>query len=268
MRRFELNKHLRNGRADIDDNHPYCRIDLSTPAIDKSLTIRGISNLFVECGPNPFSLYLLLNKGACVKLQIIAPNKPTDWMLNVALDEGATLQATMVDFASFGGVVTINGELFGQGSRLDWHLASLTRNDDVKKYIVNFSHKAKDTTAHMRNFGVIEDKGHLTFTGKSHILQGAIRSSTHQTARIMVFDANSVGKANPFLAIDDNDVSASHAATVGKINEEHMFYLKTRGLNDDEARRLITYGYLAPSIKEFSDRKIRDRLTTQLQVRL
>jgi Fe-S cluster assembly protein SufD len=53
------------------------------------------------------------------------------------------------------------------------------------------------------------------------------------------------------LNIDENEVKASHAATVGKLNESHLFYLMSRGLTKEEARRLVTLGYLKPIVSYF-----------------
>ena len=69
----------------------------------------------------------------------------------------------------------------------------------------------------------------------------------------MVFDEKSNGIAKPILKIDENDIQASHAAIVGKINDEHIFYLTSRGLSEEEAKRIITLGYLKPILKGFSD---------------
>jgi Fe-S cluster assembly protein SufD len=174
----------------------------------------------------------------------------------------------MADFGSYSGTVLVNGELHGRASRIEWRLASLARQSDQKKYSVNFRHTAMESYADMTNHGVIEDAGQLTFTGISHIRKGAHQSATHQTARILVFDSRCLGRADPILAIDDNEVAASHAATVGRINEDHMFYLKSRGIDEEASRRLITYGYLKPAIDQFHDEGAKKRLLALLESRL
>jgi hypothetical protein len=269
MKRYQLHKHICDPHAVIDKTHPFVHLDLSKSDCEvATFSIVDDADLLVECNERPISLYLLIGVGVKLKLQVIGPRQNSDWLLNIALEEGACSDIIMVDLASFKGTITINGELHGQDSRLQWHLASLSRQEDAKKYIVNFNHKATGTFADMRNFGVIEDKARLTFTGKSHIHRGASASATHQSARIMVFDPTCVGQADPILAIDDNNVAASHAATVGKINEEHMFYLKSRGINEANARRLITLGYLKPAIEQIHDERMKQRLYALLEERL
>ncbi len=106
----------------------------------------------------------------------------------------------------------------------------------------------------MDNYGVAKEKSNIVFTGVNHILEGAKGSETIQNAKIIVFDEESSGTASPVLRIDENDVKASHGAVVGQLNEDHMFYLMSRGLNKEEARALITLGYLQPISRQFSEK--------------
>ena len=84
----------------------------------------------------------------------------------------------------------------------------------------------------------------------------------------MVFDKNCNAKACPILKIDENDVEASHAATVGKVSEEHLFYLCSRGITKDDAKRLITLGYLNPIIKYFGEDEIASSIENVIQRRV
>ena len=71
--------------------------------------------------------------------------------------------------------------------------------------------------------------------------------------KVILFDKESKAKASPTLKIDCDDIVANHACAIGSLNEDHVFYLKTRGLSEDEARRLITLGYLTPIENYFDE---------------
>ena len=58
------------------------------------------------------------------------------------------------------------------------------------------------------------------------------------------------GDANPILLIDEDDVKAGHAASVGQVNAEQVYYLMSRGISKQEAERLIIHGFLAPVVSE------------------
>ena len=90
------------------------------------------------------------------------------------------------------------------------------------------------------------DQSRLTFIGTSHIHEKMSGCATAQKEKIIVFDKGAVGKCSPILRIDENDVVASHSAIVGKLSDEHVFYLLSRGIDLDSAKRLLTLGYLKP----------------------
>ena len=84
----------------------------------------------------------------------------------------------------------------------------------------------------------------------------------------MVFDKASNAIAKPILKIDENDIEASHAAVVGKINDEHLFYLTSRGVDEMAAKQLITYGYLKPILNGFKEEQIREHISSLIEGRM
>ena len=90
------------------------------------------------------------------------------------------------------------------------------------------------------------DTSELNVNGISHIEKGANKSNANQSVKVILFDKESKAKASPTLKIDCEDIKASHGCAIGSLNEEHLYYLLSRGLSEIEARKLITYGYLLP----------------------
>ncbi len=84
----------------------------------------------------------------------------------------------------------------------------------------------------------------------------------------MVFDEACKGIAKPILKIDENDIEASHAAVVGRINEDHLFYLTSRGLTEAEAKELITLGYLKPILNGFDDEEMKEEISKLIEERM
>jgi Fe-S cluster assembly protein SufD len=105
----------------------------------------------------------------------------------------------------------------------------------------------------MNNYGVAANNSTLLFDGVSHIEKMASKSNASQTAKIIIYDDECRAMANPILKIDNNDITASHAAAVGTLNEDHVFYLLSRGIDIKTARKLITLGYLTNIFKEFNE---------------
>src|SRR5699024_12600025 len=82
------------------------------------------------------------------------------------------------------------------------------------------------------------------------IEDGATRANAEQESRVLMLSKGARVDANPILLIDEDDVTAGHAASVGRIDELQMYYLQSRGITPDEAKRLIIHGFLAPVVKE------------------
>lgn len=138
--------------------------------------------------------------------------------------------------------------LDGEGADAKIRMAILSKQQEKKHYEVLIQHNCPYTYGQMDNYGVVKDEGKLVIDGIGTITKGQHGSSSHQTNKIMVFDSLCIASANPYLYIDEYDVKASHAAGVGKMDEDHLYYLQSRGLTKTQAMHLITYGYLKPVI--------------------
>ena len=187
--------------------------------------------------------------------------------LKISADVGqnSVFSAYFADFITGDSKCNVVINLNGANAICRWHLASLTEKKQHKEFDVNIYHNAVDTYSKMDNYGVVRDDSKLVFSGIGQIYNGNHGSKAHQNAKIMVFDKESIGVAKPILNIDENDVEASHAAVVGKINDENIFYLTSRGLSEDEAKRIITFGYLKPIIKGFEEQELKDEITNLIE---
>lgn len=210
----------------------------------------------------------IINENAELKVNICSLNDAFDANYQFVLNEGSHALIAYADFDKGTKNCNIVFDLNGRHSIVNWHLASLTAFDDKKEFAVSFNHNASDTTALMDNYGVCKDNSALTFSGVGYIHKNAKHAKTHQNAKIMVFDEKCNAKASPILKIDENDVEASHAATVGKVNDEHLFYLCSRGISEEDAKRLITLGYLNPIIKYFEDEQVSGSIDEAIQRRV
>jgi Fe-S cluster assembly scaffold protein SufB len=210
-------------------------------------------------------LHLECSEYAQGTLQIAMMKANKNLSLTIVLNTGVELDASLADFTQGKGRMLVQAELLGRGARLEWRSAALCTHQDRKYYSVSFHHTERDTYANMTNYGVTEGKSTLQFSGTGHIINGAKNSKTHQNAKIMVFDPACLGRADPILKIDENEVEASHAATVGKVNDEHLFYLCSRGLTKQEAKRVITLGYLNPILQFFTDEPLKNELSSLIE---
>lgn len=135
--------------------------------------------------------------------------------------------------------VTIN--LNGINSKVIYNLSILT--DDNLNFNINIFHNNKKTTSIISNHGVVLNDAKLSFIVNSYVYKGNINSILDQKSKIITMGRNN-SEIKPNLYIDEYDVVANHAASIGKFNKEDIFYLLTKGINLDDAYELLINGFL------------------------
>jgi len=198
-------------------------------------------------------LNIELLEGSNLTLKLANFENNSNIKIYAKIGKNAGISVVFADFSTDFCNISSQVDLADEGAKCDWHLATLANKKDSKIFDISFKHLDGKTTSIMDNYGVARDDSKIVFSGVSHITEGAKGSNAKQNAKIIVFDKNSQGVASPILKIDENEVQASHGAVVGQLNSDHMFYLMSRGLTRDDARTLITLGYLKPVCNQFSE---------------
>ena len=135
---------------------------------------------------------------------------------------------------------------------------------------INIEHLSLYRRTYCQPYGFQKDSAQLTFNGIGKINKGMNGSDAQQESRAMILSETARADANPILLIDEYDVKAGHAAGVGKIDEEQLYYLMSRGLTRRAAEILIIYGFLMPFIDDIrsGDNQTRIREERLLNVKL
>lgn len=198
-------------------------------------------------------------------LNIAAFSVINETQINVIVKDNASFRGAFADFSTGETKFNLNVQLVGNASKCVWKSSSLSKEKDNKIISASVYHKALNTEALVSNYGIAMGKSRLIFTGVSQIEKGSKKAKTRQEAKIMVFDPECTGRCSPILNIDENDVVASHAAIVGKLSDNHLFYLESRGINERDAKRLITLGYLKPIEDYFDDEELKNRIDDAIE---
>ena len=225
---------------------------------EQNIIVKNGENLEKEL-VNFSSLNIEVLEGSNLILKLANFEKLENVKISAKVGKDSTLAVIFADFAQSNISFKSQVNLVEEGASCTWHLATLSNSNFKKEFDVSFTHEVGNTTALMDNYGVAKDKSNIIFSGCNHIFEGAKESNTKQNAKIIVFDKEAQGTASPILKIDENDVKASHGAVVGQLNSDHMFYLMSRGLTKEDARMIITLGYLKPISINFSN-KIQQRI--------
>ncbi len=106
------------------------------------------------------------------------------------------------------------------------------------------AHKVGKTKCRVDVKGVVRGGARVKIKGLVKIAEGAKGSDSFLSMKLLLLDDKSMAVAEPELEIENNEVKASHSASVGRIDEEQLFYLETRGIGRTEAENLIIKGFL------------------------
>ena len=243
-------------------------LDLSTYESELSFEITSRdTNLYLHNLKSDNTLNFEVRDDVTLCLSVFVTSALENAKITANLGKNSKIVVYFADFSIEKNKLDATINLNKEGATCEWHLASLSSNNDNKDIAVNIYHNHPSTFGRIDNYGVCKDQGKLLFSGVSYILKGCHQSKSHQNAKIVVFDNDCVAKAKPVLKIDENDIEASHAATVGKVSDEHIFYLTSKGLKLEEAKMLITLGYLKPILKGF-DESIQGEIDSLIERRL
>jgi Fe-S cluster assembly protein SufB len=163
--------------------------------------------------------------------------------------EGATVE--WVD-ANIGSRVTMKYPsvyMMGKGARADIlsvAYAGKGQHQDTGGKVI---HAAPYTTSTITSKSVSKDGGRTSYRGLLKVAQGALHSKSTVLCDALLLDERSRSDTYPYVEIDEDQVTVGHEATVGKVGEEQIFYLMSRGLSEAEAIAMIVLGFMEPFTK-------------------
>jgi len=179
-----------------------------------------------------------------------------NWKANVAEDGcinwfvaqvGSKLSRTKIDTL-----------LVGEGSQANTKGLIFGTKEQHLDLSSNVFHNTKNTQGNILVKGVLDNNATGVFRGLIKIPKEGQNTNSYLSDHTLVLDKNARSYSIPSLEIDANEVSASHGATMGKPDAEEVFYLRSRGLSEKEAERLIIQGYFSPVIDAIKIEEIKE----------
>ena len=112
---------------------------------------------------------------------------------------------------------------------------------------------------------VVDKESVGAFAGKVLVREGAEKTESQETNANLCVSPNARMYSQPMLEIYADDVKCSHGATIGRLNEEEQFYMRSRGITLEDARVLQMISFLAPVLESISDEAKREEIALQLE---
>jgi Fe-S cluster assembly protein SufD len=180
----------------------------------------------------------------------------------------ASLEWVALGFGSARGKVRMETKLAGRGSSAKVTGAYGGDGTQHLDYDTTQEHAAEDTTSDLAFRGVLAGHATAVWRGMIRVDPDAQRTDAFQESRNLLLSADAHADAIPGLEIEADDVRCTHAAAVAQVDPEQLYYLRSRGLGDSEAKRLVIEGFLAELVERASEGPIREALRDELERRL
>jgi Fe-S cluster assembly protein SufD len=127
------------------------------------------------------------------------------------------------------------------------------------------NHKSPHTTCYTEVRGVLGDKAKTSYVGKIIISKKAQQTKSYLQDDVLVLGEDTKNESQPILEIEANDVKASHGATTGRVDEEKVYYLTSRGLSPDEAKDMVVEGFFEALLAKIKDEKVREKVASAVK---
>jgi Fe-S cluster assembly protein SufD len=171
-------------------------------------------------------------------------------------------------FGSASGHVRMETRLGGEGAEARVTGAYAGHGRQHIDFDTTQEHAAPNTTSDLAFRGVLQGRSTAVWKGNIIVDPGAQKTDAFQESRNLLLSKRAHADAIPGLEIQANDVRCTHAAAVAQVDPEQLFYLRSRGLRLEVARRLVIEGFLAALVERFEEGPVRERLGGALEQRL
>ncbi len=164
--------------------------------------------------------------------------------LHIVLEEGARMDIACLAAAPQYGRIEIDIDV-ASGAHFELGGAILGPGEQTLEIVTRVNHHSPDATSNQAVRSVLAGKATGSFLGKIDIARDAQRIDAEQSVKSMLLDRGATANAKPELEIYADDVKCAHGATVGELDKQALFYMASRGLDPQTAKRLMLHAFVA-----------------------
>lgn len=173
----------------------------------------------------------------------------TDTLAAHLADE-ASYRVRQVAIGASSARTSANVRLAGRGSSLSWQAIAVGRGEQVHDTGLKVEHLAADTRTEEVFRGIADDRSRIAFSGHIQIDTAGVRSQARQSLRGLIEGSGAEIDLRPRLEINTDEVQAQHGATTGRLDENLLFYLLARGIDNKTARALLKWAFLSDVLRQ------------------
>jgi Fe-S cluster assembly protein SufD len=162
----------------------------------------------------------------------------------------------------------VEASLVGQGAEAELKAIYFAAGQQFFDFHTLQDHQVGNTRSDLLFKGALQDTARTVYAGLIRIEKGAARSDAYQANRNLVLSDHAKATSIPMLEIDNNDVRCTHGATVGPVDPQHLFYLRSRGIPEQTAKRMIVQGFFGDVLDRIPFEHARNLIEADLESRL
>lgn len=174
----------------------------------------------------------------------------------VRLEAGEKRSAAFLVPRGVSGSFEVVYELAGEGAELDLTGVYACCGEQKVDFRITVRHLCAGCVSHQLFKGLAEDEARVKFEGLVYVAAGAEKTEALQENHSLLLSENAFVQSSPQLEIYADDVVCSHGATVGSLDENEQFYMRSRGISLEESRRLQILSFLSPVLEGLPEKKI------------
>ncbi|MFN2389249.1 MAG: Fe-S cluster assembly protein SufD [Actinomycetota bacterium] len=173
----------------------------------------------------------------------------------------ATVRSLAVNLGSAFARTQVESVLRGEGSFSEMLGLYFADSDQHFAQRTLQSHNAPHATSDLLYKGALKEHSRSEYSGLIKVLAGAQGTDAYQANRNLVLSEDAIARSIPQLEIEANEVRCTHGATVSPVEEEHLFYLMSRGIDRVTAQKLVVFGFFGEVLDRIRVEKVRDDLS-------
>ena len=177
-------------------------------------------------------------------------------------------QSTDMVFLVYPGVscdISLDVSLKGEGAEANIYGAYICGGDEKVRFAVDMHHDVPHCNSRQLFKGIAGGSSRIDFYGKIIVAQDAQRTEAYQENHNILISDEAKVDTKPQLEIYADDVKCSHGATIGRLNEEEQFYMRSRGISLEDAKVLQMISFIAPVLEKIPDEAQREAVAAQFE---
>lgn len=185
---------------------------------------------------------------------------------HVQMHEGSEYEAFTLTLGSALSRNQVHTELLGRNAKCKLYGVNLLNKHQIADTTITIDHIAPECQSDQFYRSVLDDASRGIYQGKVYVDKNAQKTDGYQLSNAILLNEGAEMNAKPELEIYADDVKCSHGATSGMIDDEQLFYLRSRGIPEEDAKSLLIKAFVSSVVEKISDENIQAQLSEQIDL--